>query len=224
MNSDQTEFEEEIRRAIALLHSVKKDSTEKLRKMLEIALERKSGGVLYDYDKINETRYEENMNEEECLSEEEEIPIISIPDEGTSDGAVCRVCKDSKLGPLILIECQDCQETYHPLCHSPAIIDTNVHDPRFVWRCSSCCAKLNSPCVETESDPRKSPEKSQSKISLEQNIKETSKKFKAEEPTRTAINFHGGPQLLPSRKRTSESLLKSCTFKKRVGSKWTGRI
>ncbi|XP_011633297.1 integrator complex subunit 12-like [Pogonomyrmex barbatus] len=74
---------------------------------------------------------------EDC-KDEEDIPRISIPDEGSADGIVCKICNGAKLGPLILLECQECQETYHPLCHQPPIIDVDVYDPRFVWRCNRC--------------------------------------------------------------------------------------
>lgn len=36
------------------------------------------------------------------------------------------------------MECQDCLDTYHPLCHQPPVIDIDVYDPRLVWRCSKC--------------------------------------------------------------------------------------
>lgn len=49
-----------------------------------------------------------------------------------------KICNGAKLGPLILLECQECQEAYHPLCHQPPIIDMDVYDPRFVWRCRRC--------------------------------------------------------------------------------------
>lgn len=37
-----------------------------------------------------------------------------------------------------MLECQECQEAYHPLCHQPPVIDVDVYDPRFVWRCRRC--------------------------------------------------------------------------------------
>lgn len=49
-----------------------------------------------------------------------------------------KICNGARLGPLILLECQECQETYHPLCHQPPIVDVDVYDPRFVWRCRRC--------------------------------------------------------------------------------------
>lgn len=49
-----------------------------------------------------------------------------------------KICNGAKLGPLILLECQECQETYHPLCHQPPVVDVDVYDPRFVWRCRRC--------------------------------------------------------------------------------------
>ncbi|XP_012279853.1 integrator complex subunit 12 [Orussus abietinus] len=70
--------------------------------------------------------------------DKEDIPRISIPDEGPGDEALCKVCNGSKLGPLILLECQDCQEVYHPLCHQPPVLDIDTYDPRLVWRCSTC--------------------------------------------------------------------------------------
>lgn len=44
----------------------------------------------------------------------------------------------TKLGPLILLECQECQDVYHPLCHQPPVVDIDVYDPRIVWRCRKC--------------------------------------------------------------------------------------
>ncbi|EGI70356.1 Integrator complex subunit 12 [Acromyrmex echinatior] len=75
---------------------------------------------------------------EGCCEDEEDIPRISIPDEGSADGTVCKICNGAKLGPLILLECQECQEAYHPLCHQPPVIDVDVYDPRIVWRCKRC--------------------------------------------------------------------------------------
>ncbi|XP_032690920.1 integrator complex subunit 12-like [Odontomachus brunneus] len=78
--------------------------------------------------------------EEHC--NDEDVPRISIPDEGlTADGNVCKICNGAKLGALILLECQECQEAYHPLCHQPPIVDVDVYDPRFVWRCRLCIEK-----------------------------------------------------------------------------------
>ncbi|KYN07318.1 PREDICTED: integrator complex subunit 12-like [Cyphomyrmex costatus] len=74
---------------------------------------------------------------EDCCEDEEDVPRISIPDEGSADG-MCKICNGAKLGPLILLECQECQETYHPLCHQPPVIDVDVYDPRMVWRCRRC--------------------------------------------------------------------------------------
>ncbi|OAD53028.1 Integrator complex subunit 12 [Eufriesea mexicana] len=78
-----------------------------------------------------------NANVEDC-SEKGDIPRISIPDEGSGDGLLCKVCNGAKLGPLILLECQECQEVYHPLCHQPPVVDIDVYDPRIVWRCRKC--------------------------------------------------------------------------------------
>ncbi|PBC30751.1 integrator complex subunit 12-like [Apis cerana] len=74
---------------------------------------------------------------EDC-SEKGDIPRISIPDEGSGDGLLCKICNGAKLGPLILLECQECQEVYHPLCHQPPVVDIDVYDPRIVWRCRKC--------------------------------------------------------------------------------------
>nr|XP_012229080.1 PREDICTED: integrator complex subunit 12-like [Linepithema humile] len=73
----------------------------------------------------------------ECY-DDEDVPRISIPDEGFADGIVCKICNGAKLGALILLECQECQDAYHPLCHQPPVIDIDVYDPRFVWRCRRC--------------------------------------------------------------------------------------
>ncbi|KOC69280.1 Integrator complex subunit 12 [Habropoda laboriosa] len=74
----------------------------------------------------------------EDYGEKGDIPRISIPDEGSGDGLLCKICNGAKLGPLILLECQECQEVYHPLCHQPPVVDIDVYDPRIVWRCRKC--------------------------------------------------------------------------------------
>ncbi|XP_072755371.1 integrator complex subunit 12 [Anoplolepis gracilipes] len=74
---------------------------------------------------------------EDCC-DDQNVPRISIPDEGSADGIVCKICNGAKLGPLILLDCQECQDAYHPLCHQPPVIDVDVYDPRFVWRCRRC--------------------------------------------------------------------------------------
>ncbi|XP_025269040.1 LOW QUALITY PROTEIN: integrator complex subunit 12-like [Camponotus floridanus] len=74
--------------------------------------------------------------EDSC--DDQNVPRISIPDEGSVDGTLCKICNGAKLGALILLECQECQEAYHPLCHQPPVIDIDVYDPRFVWRCKRC--------------------------------------------------------------------------------------
>ncbi|XP_020279800.1 integrator complex subunit 12-like [Pseudomyrmex gracilis] len=86
---------------------------------------------------------------EECC-DSENFPRISIPDDGS---AVCKMCNGAKLGAMILLECQECQETYHPLCHQPPIVDVDVYDPRFVWRCKRCLETpvISSRTVEKES-------------------------------------------------------------------------
>ncbi|XP_068993196.1 integrator complex subunit 12 [Neodiprion pinetum] len=69
-----------------------------------------------------------------------DIPTISIPDEGSSagDDALCKICNGARLGPLILLECQECQDVYHPLCHQPPVLDLDIYDPRLVWHCAKC--------------------------------------------------------------------------------------
>ncbi|CAK9832848.1 Integrator complex subunit 12 [Anthophora retusa] len=94
----------------------------------------------------------------EDYSEKGDIPRISIPDEGSGDGLLCKVCSGAKLGPLILLECQECQEVYHPLCHQPPVVDIDVYDPRIVWRCRKCTntSTLNSVVSSDEKKARRS--------------------------------------------------------------------
>lgn len=68
-----------------------------------------------------------------------------------------KVCNGAKLGPLILLECQECQEVYHPLCHQPPVVDIDVYDPRIVWRCGKCtdAASVSSAVATDEKKPRK---------------------------------------------------------------------
>ncbi|XP_076181171.1 integrator complex subunit 12 [Ptiloglossa arizonensis] len=100
--------------------------------------------------KIYETEFED-------YTEKGDIPRISIPDEGSGDGLLCKICNGAKLGPLILLECQDCQEVYHPLCHQPPVVDIDVYDPRIVWRCSKCndTTSVNTAVAFDEKKPKK---------------------------------------------------------------------
>lgn len=82
--------------------------------------------------------------ENEDQDENIDVPRISIPEEHSDEvRVVCKICKGDKLGPLILLECQECQETYHPLCHQPAVVEIDVYDPRLVWRCGKCLETSN---------------------------------------------------------------------------------
>ena len=89
-----------------------------------------------DYNSISSSEIF-SINVDETI-EDAEIPRISIPDEATGDDIVCKICNGDRLGPLILLECQECQEIYHPLCHQPPVVDIDVYDPRLVWRCRKC--------------------------------------------------------------------------------------
>lgn len=48
------------------------------------------------------------------------------------------MCNVPELGPLILIQCRDCGEFYHPLCHQPPVVELCAQDPDFLWRCDEC--------------------------------------------------------------------------------------
>ncbi|XP_034181630.1 uncharacterized protein LOC117605008 isoform X2 [Osmia lignaria lignaria] len=179
---DASDIHEDFFNALALLHSTEDNSTEKLRKMLDVILERKYGfektlmarlpkkflrstkisGKSENREDVASCRtgstpqraidlsVANNSTDSnwgsikvfdadfEDYSEKGDIPRISIPDEGSGDGLLCKVCNGAKLGPLILLECQECQEVYHPLCHQPPVVDVDVYDPRIVWRCRKC--------------------------------------------------------------------------------------
>ncbi|XP_033338190.1 integrator complex subunit 12 [Megalopta genalis] len=96
----------------------------------------------------NDYKLFKSSDEEEVkvdhFSETADIPRISIPDEGSGDGLFCKICNGAKLGPLILLECQDCQEVYHPLCHQPPVVDIDVYDPRIVWHCNNCANTVSA--------------------------------------------------------------------------------
>ncbi|XP_015191551.1 PREDICTED: integrator complex subunit 12-like [Polistes dominula] len=159
------EIDEEFFGALALLRSNDDDSTEKLRKMLDEQIEKRYGKgktlavrmskeflqkestrcktysknslkfTSENNSEINKSKMDDDNDDE---LEKIDIPRISIPDDIPTDGALCKICNGTKLGPLILLECQECQEIYHPLCHNPAVIDIDVYDPRLVWRCGKC--------------------------------------------------------------------------------------
>ncbi|XP_050461998.1 integrator complex subunit 12-like [Cataglyphis hispanica] len=98
------------------------------------------------------------VNYEDCC-DDQNVPRISIPDEGSADGTVCKICNGAKLGPLILLECQECQEAYHPLCHQPPVIDVDVYDPRFVWRCRRCVETSSATSTKVRILEKRSVEK-----------------------------------------------------------------
>lgn len=75
-----------------------------------------------------------------------------------------KICNGAKLGALILLECQECQEAYHPLCHQPPIVDVDVYDPRFVWRCRPCVEKSSSLSSATSSKVKTTGRGSASKV------------------------------------------------------------
>ncbi|XP_033216365.1 integrator complex subunit 12-like [Belonocnema kinseyi] len=77
-------------------------------------------------------------SESEDSLDMDEVPRISIPDEGFGDGALCLVCNGSNLGPFILLECHNCEEVYHPLCHQPPVTEIDIYDPELIWFCGNC--------------------------------------------------------------------------------------
>ncbi|XP_012245574.1 integrator complex subunit 12-like [Bombus impatiens] len=131
---------------------------------------RKTGSLLLSTNNTTEINWKPmkifDANIEDC-SEKGDIPRISIPDEGSGDGLLCKICNGAKLGPLILLECQECQEVYHPLCHQPPVVDIDVYDPRIVWRCRKCMDtySLNSVIASDEKKVKRSrPPNDESKV------------------------------------------------------------
>ncbi|XP_048511313.1 integrator complex subunit 12-like [Athalia rosae] len=98
-----------------------------------------------------------------------DIPTISIPDEGSSaiDGALCKVCNGARLGPLILLECQECEDVYHPLCHQPPVLDLDIYDPRLVWHCAKCDVELSDAATIIAADHRDKKFQMQNSIGME---------------------------------------------------------
>ncbi|KAK0183156.1 hypothetical protein PV327_001224 [Microctonus hyperodae] len=144
-----TDIEDEFFTALALFKSTTRSSELKLREMLLTSIARRKKFFNHDkkipviYFKLKSVKstiekHIDNFENNENLMETNEIPTISIPDEEFNDFTTCKICDGAKIGPFILLECQDCLDTYHPLCHQPPVIDIDVYDPRLVWRCSKC--------------------------------------------------------------------------------------
>ncbi|XP_076645551.1 uncharacterized protein LOC143355000 [Halictus rubicundus] len=193
--------------------------------------------------KLFESFDEEDIEVDEDSSERGDIPRISIPDEGSGDGQFCKVCNGTKLGPLILLECQDCQEAYHPLCHQPPVVDVDVYDPRIVWHCNNCidAVSTNHEPISNEArtkkfyrrgDTSKTKESSvnvdkfiKTKESLSQNDSTTFEKTLSDTVRETDGSISNNNQAILYSKDSSPLLiqktnsLSSNQFKKRIGSK-----
>ncbi|XP_043505703.1 integrator complex subunit 12-like [Polistes fuscatus] len=132
---------------------------EKSVKKIKINVQRTYDEGNDDDDDDDEDNYDDDNDDDDNDNDEFEkidIPRISIPDDIATDGALCKICNGTKLGPLILLECQECQEIYHPLCHNPAVIDIDVYDPRLVWRCGKC-VEVRASSYETPLPPPPPP-------------------------------------------------------------------
>lgn len=149
-----------------------------------------------------------------------------------------KVCNGAKLGPLILLECQECQEVYHPLCHQPPVVDIDVYDPRIVWRCGKCtdAASVSSAAATDEKKPRKfrqqsdtsklreSSTKTNTTGKLEANFSKSEASiadqvsldcFQTASGTGEGIHVKNSAQLMPKVTKT----VSSNHLRKRIGSK-----
>ncbi|XP_008207821.1 integrator complex subunit 12-like isoform X1 [Nasonia vitripennis] len=135
-------------RALRLLHSSDPGSVDELRSILDASIAERYGPSKTILARLPKSRFrcEAELSCDGAFTDaggndvggKDEVPRISIPDEGQADGAVCKVCNVPELGPLILIQCRDCAEFYHPLCHQPPVIELDAQDPDFLWRCDGC--------------------------------------------------------------------------------------
>ncbi|KAI4504844.1 hypothetical protein M0802_000394 [Mischocyttarus mexicanus] len=161
---NSAEIDEEFFDALALLRPNEDDSAEKLRKMLDEQIEKRYGksktlAVRMPKEFLNKeiTRcktYSKNSIKKKFTTDKN-IEII-VSDNNNNKIKDKSICNGTKLGPLILLECQECQEIYHPLCHNPAVIDIDVYDPRLVWRCGKC-VEVTASSYETPPPPPSPP-------------------------------------------------------------------
>ncbi|XP_015609130.1 integrator complex subunit 12 isoform X2 [Cephus cinctus] len=265
---NSSDIEEEFISALTLLRSTDVDSAEKLRRMLDHSIERKLGHRRFlttkdflednrNYEEIQrDDRNSRNSSPEEFIladsvmvlgvqevedefCEKIDIPRISIPDEGPAEGALCKICNSAKLGPLILLECQECQEVYHPLCHQPPVLDIDVYDPRLVWRCNKCeeTSNSNKSYMEINNAPEETDK--QDELKDQKVIKEVTRKRISKDPLCFTANklkaddSHGKERrslrpvkdsTIKSRKRHSSILQKSSSTFQGVSSQLRKRF
>lgn len=46
-----------------------------------------------------------------------------------------------------LIECHECHNYYHQICHKPPMTNKDIHDPRFLWYCTQCSRRMKKEMV-----------------------------------------------------------------------------
>lgn len=101
--------------------------------------------------------------------------IISADQLAEDAGLACAVCRlVNTSSDNRLVECTECHQLYHQLCHEPKI--ANANDSRLVWYCASCSKKLKKTTVTPVTNVVK-PNGSESKVDSKSTKEATKDKF-----------------------------------------------
>ncbi|XP_051173030.1 integrator complex subunit 12-like [Leptopilina boulardi] len=151
---DDLKIEREMFKALSLLHSTDESSGKNLRLMLDSLIEEKFGfqktvtsriskAILTKAESCGISVEPQNVSSEtikifKTESEHDDIPRISIPDEGSEEG-VFHMENESNLGAFILFECQNCLENCQLLDNNnKSSIDIDDFNKELTWLCEKC--------------------------------------------------------------------------------------